>query len=446
MYQANHDAIVQNLNYDLVMLRQNEVLYFVNFFSTFGTQAALMAGFLAASISQVPGLEVDCHYAFKQTYWISTSIGFVGALHVLICTVFLAVYGQGLALRGPVGSMMTAVEGMVYEQEQVVGCFIFTVVFFTISTVATFFIMVPIEAAIVCTILMLFGIYAWYHYVLRIYNRFQYKKIGRTWSTTSDDDTKTPFTSSNDKVLLNDERYFRKSVVSNNDDGDASAPGSHAMNDSKPLLTGKNNKNAGDKGSFLNKFKDIFSKGDVNNANKNNDEAELRQSLLAQDDDNNIKYNSNSNSNNNIRKSESVAGSIKNESFTLGKSYGIPQSSLGGDLILAYSGYITMNVSNSSLFSDEWKRRFIVVNNSLVFYYNDKVTFEKSPSATLKSRPTDLEGYRLQLVSDEIPFVLQLVTIDPEDDRKGIIFQCDTKAEADQWIAVFNTATQLHNM
>ena len=86
------------------------------------------------------------------------------------------------------------------------------------------------------------------------------------------------------------------------------------------------------------------------------------------------------------------------------------------------------------------------MNNNLVFFYEDRSTFEKSPSSLLKRRPTDLEGYRLQVVSEDVPFVLQLVTIDPEDDRKGLIFQCDTKAEADQWIAVLNTATQLHSM
>lgn len=34
-------------------------------------------------------------------------------MHVLICTVFISVYGQGFALRGPLGSMAKAVDGMV---------------------------------------------------------------------------------------------------------------------------------------------------------------------------------------------------------------------------------------------------------------------------------------------------------------------------------------------
>ena len=36
-------------------------------------------------------------------YWISTAFCLASAMHVLVCTIFLNVFGQGLALRGPEG-------------------------------------------------------------------------------------------------------------------------------------------------------------------------------------------------------------------------------------------------------------------------------------------------------------------------------------------------------
>eukprot|EP01034_Spumella_vulgaris_P035571 gene35571-43861_t len=67
----------------LVSIRAAEIEYFSQFFSSFGTQSALVLGFISGSVSQVPGL----------------------------------------ALRGPLGSMVRAVEGMIVEQEQVVFFF-----------------------------------------------------------------------------------------------------------------------------------------------------------------------------------------------------------------------------------------------------------------------------------------------------------------------------------
>lgn len=45
-------------------------------------------------------------------------------LHRLVLAVtFITTFGEGLALRGPVGSMVKAIEGMIDEQNQVVKGF-----------------------------------------------------------------------------------------------------------------------------------------------------------------------------------------------------------------------------------------------------------------------------------------------------------------------------------
>ena len=53
MNKANQQALVQTANMNLIAIRQAEVGYFTTFFGDFGTQAALMLGFICGSISQV---------------------------------------------------------------------------------------------------------------------------------------------------------------------------------------------------------------------------------------------------------------------------------------------------------------------------------------------------------------------------------------------------------
>jgi hypothetical protein len=55
MIQAQQHLVVQNTNVNLVSLRQAEVDYFANFYGVFGTQAAVMGGFIITGITQVPG-------------------------------------------------------------------------------------------------------------------------------------------------------------------------------------------------------------------------------------------------------------------------------------------------------------------------------------------------------------------------------------------------------
>lgn len=188
MLKANEQQVAHTTNIDLVAIRNAEISYFSNFFTNFGTQCALIAGFILSSISQVPGLDASCNIFWKYFYWISTAISFVTSMHVLLCTVFIAVYGQGLALRGPVGSMVRAVDGMVIEQLQVVSAFVITIISFTMSTVGTYWIMMDSLGAILSSIITLIGMGFWYHYTLRIYNRFKWEKEDEiTWADDDDD-------------------------------------------------------------------------------------------------------------------------------------------------------------------------------------------------------------------------------------------------------------------
>eukprot|EP01036_Dinobryon_divergens_P026925 gene26924-35622_t len=148
MNQANQKAVVQEANMTLVSIRQAEISYFSSFFSNFGTQSAVLIGCTIVCISQLPTWDADI-----DMFWI------------------------GLALRGPEGSMIRAVEGMVVEQNQIIVAFVFAAIWFALEMIGLFWVMFSQACAIACSLCMLGALFIWYHFCLRIYNRFNWNKF-----------------------------------------------------------------------------------------------------------------------------------------------------------------------------------------------------------------------------------------------------------------------------
>lgn len=166
----------------LVNIRTAEVAYFSDFFSNFGTQSAIIAGIISGVISQTPGLQdYSCSYFWVFLYFTSSAAALVGAGHVLLTTLFTSVYGQGLALRGPLGSMVHTIDGMVYEQHQIVFAFIVTIFFFVLQEAGMFMIVMDELYGYISAGIVLVGMVVTYHYALRIYNRFHFEKERVDW-------------------------------------------------------------------------------------------------------------------------------------------------------------------------------------------------------------------------------------------------------------------------
>lgn len=102
------------------------------------------------------------------------TISLIASIHSLLCSVFISVYGQGLALRGPVGSMVRAVNGMVIEQFNVLVSFVISIVAFAFGNIGMYYCMFNRKGAVICSSITLAGLVIWYHYCLRIYNRFKF--------------------------------------------------------------------------------------------------------------------------------------------------------------------------------------------------------------------------------------------------------------------------------
>ena len=130
MLWADKRALETNLKLSLLQIRERELNFYTNNCLAISTQSALLAGFAYAAL--MPGISlgdaggVAAHvYAVKLMY-LTCAVSALGLqLITVVSTTLLSMLGPGLALRGPDGSMHTAVDGMVDEYRNAFYTFLF---------------------------------------------------------------------------------------------------------------------------------------------------------------------------------------------------------------------------------------------------------------------------------------------------------------------------------
>jgi hypothetical protein len=184
MNRANQQALFQATNQAVLGIRQLEITYYANLYGAFGTQALLLGGFVYGTFTQNntdegnPGEDV-----FIFLYYVMAALTIASAVHIMLCTMVLQVYGPGLALHGPLGSMARASEGLQLEQDQVIVSFIFMIFCFALSTVWCFWTVMTTKEALTSTVVFVLAARQWYYYSERIYLRFYWNKNESNWNS-----------------------------------------------------------------------------------------------------------------------------------------------------------------------------------------------------------------------------------------------------------------------
>lgn len=183
MNRAEQNALYQQTNIGILGIRRSEIQYYVNLNVAFGTQAALVGGFSYSVFSQTP-LNYDLLYVeyFADVYWIMSTITIALSVHVIISTMMLQVLGPGLALYGPVGSMVNAAEGLKIEQKQIIYAFTWMMVLFAVSTIISFWVVMSYYSAAGSSVAFLVAARYWYYYSERIYLRFYWDAEKEKWN------------------------------------------------------------------------------------------------------------------------------------------------------------------------------------------------------------------------------------------------------------------------
>ncbi|EOD30018.1 hypothetical protein EMIHUDRAFT_462903 [Emiliania huxleyi CCMP1516] len=119
MLYADKRALETNLKVELLEIREKELNFYTNNCQNIGTQAAMLAGFAFAGMMQPLPDQPEAHappppHSFYPCGRRPASPP-AHRLVTVVTTTLLSMLSPGLALRGPDGSMHTAVDGMVDE-------------------------------------------------------------------------------------------------------------------------------------------------------------------------------------------------------------------------------------------------------------------------------------------------------------------------------------------
>lgn len=187
MLKANQEALNQQTNIGLLNIRQIELNYYTLFYSSFSGQSALICGFVYSSVTQM-GYGGNVPYAsplsvmfgreighlILSLFWVTSAICIMSALHTIFCSTLILTLGPGKAIFGKVGSMNPANEGMRNEMKQIILSYLVMVGSFAVSTLCSFWVVMELIPALVCTFITFVAARYWYVYSERIYNRFQF--------------------------------------------------------------------------------------------------------------------------------------------------------------------------------------------------------------------------------------------------------------------------------
>lgn len=176
MFRAEQQRLYQETNVELVRLRHLEITYYFNVNSAIGTQATLIGGFIYGLFTQtIPRDYIFADY-FLTAYYITSTIALFASIHVIMNTMLIQIFGPGLALHGPAGSMVQAAETMRDEMSQIIVSFMIMMAFFALATVLCFWVVMDVYSAIAGTGCFFVALRQWIFYGKRIYWRLYFER------------------------------------------------------------------------------------------------------------------------------------------------------------------------------------------------------------------------------------------------------------------------------
>lgn len=175
MLAADKLLLQSTLRQNAIKLKEKEFELHHENFSNVGTQAAVLAGFTVTGLIEFQ-CPPDTHRFLQFCYYMCTIVALCLNLSCVSSTTALSVFGTGLALRGPDGSMVRAVNGMYSERTAIFATF-GAGLFATLAAAAfaSAIVMTP-EAAFCCDIALLVSMQRIYSHGKRIYGKFRFEE------------------------------------------------------------------------------------------------------------------------------------------------------------------------------------------------------------------------------------------------------------------------------
>lgn len=166
---------------DVLEMREKELRLFTDNYNSIGLQAALLAGFAMTSLAEL-NVPDDTPKIWKILFFVGVTLTLASEVHCVCNAMFTNLYGPGLALRGPPGSIYRATQGMYDERRQIFIAYWIGLISFQVAAIAGVRI-VSTEMNIVtfgCIIILSCSIVATAWYGRRIWDRFKVREGEQT--------------------------------------------------------------------------------------------------------------------------------------------------------------------------------------------------------------------------------------------------------------------------
>lgn len=405
MLRAEQLALIQEANQQLLAIRQQEMQYYVNTFSSFGTQGSLIAGFTLGALVGLDVRDFDVHGFWKGLFWISSSVAMASSIHCILTTTFANIYGPNLALRGPSGSMVRAVKGMIAEKSGIFMSFIMCLIAFQLMTLAVTWVMMETYSSAVSTVVLLVGGLYWYKYCLRIYNRFKFIEPDIEWRNSD----------AGSEMLRSTDTFNERP-----DDDTDKLSDDHVKQPST----------------------DSFKINPNTQGMSMHNQQSITEGLITQQS---TKVNKRSSVMNMFKRKESSMSNVVQEGSQVSNVLHASDTTVPTQKLFM-EGYLSKMGDKGMMSSKpDWSRKYFVLKGSDMFYYKSREDFEADPSKSIKNRPIGVSRYVLKKISekDRPPFEFELKPESDDDDRRLWRFRCDTVDEMNAWMDAFAIAVKM---
>lgn len=137
MISAEHFALENQAIQQMISIREQGLNHMNVRVNAMATQAALIGGFIVTAFTSVNvlGGQTTLTHDVKVGFTIVTAVGLGSAVHVILAATLISVWGPGLALQGPRGSVSRAYNVMAVERYQIYASFMIMFVMFMMQIV-----------------------------------------------------------------------------------------------------------------------------------------------------------------------------------------------------------------------------------------------------------------------------------------------------------------------
>lgn len=121
MISAEHFALENQAVQQMISIREQGLNHMNVRVNAMATQAALIGGFIVTAFTSVNvlGGQTTLVHDIKVGFTVVTAVGLGAAVHVILAATLISVWGPGLALQGPRGSVSRAYNVMAVERYQI---------------------------------------------------------------------------------------------------------------------------------------------------------------------------------------------------------------------------------------------------------------------------------------------------------------------------------------